>query len=147
MSPSTSQSDFTGVWKLNPKKSVIPGRGVEQMLVKLEHHQSTLIQHILLADEGGEEQRLSLTYEIGAETSNAINGAAARTLARWQGTELVIETRVESANREIYLEDHWSLSSEGSTLTMEHRNDALAGQVAVFERAQTEACRFAGSSS
>jgi hypothetical protein len=32
------------------------------------------------------------------------------------------------------VKDHWSLSDDGRTLTMAHRDDDLAGQVAVLER-------------
>jgi hypothetical protein len=36
--------------------------------------------------------------------------------------------------RDAYFKDHWSLSDDGRTLTMAHRDDDLAGQTSVLER-------------
>ncbi len=54
--------------------------------------------------------------------------------ANWQGDELIIELWMPQGTGELYLCDCWSLSPDGHTLTMEHRDDALAGQVAVLHR-------------
>jgi hypothetical protein len=44
--------------------------------------------------------------------------------------------------RKVHFRDHWSLSEGGSTLRIEHRDDDLAGQVAVFEQAHEAAGEF-----
>jgi hypothetical protein len=36
--------------------------------------------------------------------------------------------------RELHFRDCWSLSPNGQILTMEHRDDDLAGQIAVLQR-------------
>jgi hypothetical protein len=118
------------------------GPAVEEMLVKLDHHKSRLVEDILLVNVDGKEHRLSMEYEIGGETTNSINGAAARSRVRWEGAELILETWLKTGDRETDFRDHWSLSDDGQSLTMEHRDDALAGQIAVLERAQAEAGRF-----
>jgi hypothetical protein len=134
MSSATSKSNFTGIWKLNLKTSILRGPPPEQMLVEIEHREPTLIQHIVLADAEGRERRLSVMYEVGAKTTNLINGATASSSARWQGAELVIETWMNVSDREVYFQDHWSLSDDGRTLSMVHRDDALVGQISLFER-------------
>jgi hypothetical protein len=63
----------------------------------------------------------------------------ARTHARWDGTELVIESWLETPDRRLHLKDHWSLSADGQTLTMAHRDDDLAGQIVVNEKAPLHA--------
>jgi len=43
-------------------------------------------------------------------------------------------------DRELHFKNHWSLSDDGQTLTMAHRDDDLAGQIAVHHKmAQTAA--------
>jgi hypothetical protein len=63
----------------------------------------------------------------------------ARTHARWDGTELVIESWLETPDRRLHLKDHWSLSADGETLTIAHRDDDLAGQIVVNEKAPLHA--------
>ena len=77
---------------------------------------------------------MTFTYETGAETTNSVGEATARTHARWEGMELVIESRMKTPAREAHFKDHWSLSDDGRTLTMAHRDDELAGQISVLEK-------------
>jgi len=55
----------------------------------------------------------------------------------------VIESRMTTPDRESHFKDHWSLSNDGQTLTMAHRDDDLAGQVSVLEKSsQADTTRF-----
>jgi hypothetical protein len=58
-----------------------------------------------------------------------------RGTARWIGDELLIELFTHAADREMHLCDYWSVSPDGETLTMEHRDDDLAGQITILHRA------------
>lgn len=53
---------------------------------------------------------------------------------RWVGRELLIESWVKQGERDLHFRDYWSLSSDNETLTMEHRDDDLAGQITIVER-------------
>ena len=66
----------------------------------------------------------------GRETVHAMG----RTEARWVGQELLIESRMETKGRTLHFKDYWSISADGGTLTMAHRDDDLAGQVSVLRR-------------
>jgi hypothetical protein len=134
MIPTHSQPDFTGVWEMNLEKSILPGPAPKRMLVKIEHREPRLIQQIHFTDAAGTEQQMTFRYETNAETTNPVGEATARTHAWWEGTELVIESRMKTPGREFHFKDHWSLSDDGRTLTMAHRDDDLAGQIAVLEK-------------
>jgi hypothetical protein len=47
----------------------------------------------------------------------------------------MFESRMQSGTRESHFYDCWSLSPNGQTLWMEHRDDDLAGQMTVLDRA------------
>jgi len=96
------------------------------------------MQQILVTIANGNEQRMTFTLETGTETTNPMGGGMARNHAWWQGEELVIESRVNVSGREAYFKDHWSLSEDDQTLTMEHRDDDLDGQIAVLEKRPAE---------
>lgn len=133
-----SRPNFTGVWKLNLEKSTMRRAVPNQILVKIEHREPMLIEHVLYSDANGVEQKQTITCRIGAETPNSIGGVAMRTVARWHRTELVIESWTRTHDRESHFKDHWSLSGDGQTLTMAHRDDDLAGQVSVLEKTREQ---------
>jgi hypothetical protein len=126
--------NFTGTWEMNPGKSTIHGSPPQRMVVWIDHREPTLIQEILITSIIGAEQRITFTYRSDAETTNSIGEAIAQSRARWNGSELVIETTMKTSAGEVYFKDHWSLSEDGLTMTMAHRDDALAGQTTVLER-------------
>ncbi len=57
----------------------------------------------------------------------------------WEGTALMIESEMKAGGRELRFRDYWFLSSDAQTLTMEHRDDDLAGQISVLEKAPLSA--------
>jgi hypothetical protein len=128
--------DFSGVWKANLEKSKLLGPAPKAMLVKIKHSDPELVEQILISKMDGSEDRVVFRCRTtGDEITNSMRGALVRSRSRWEGTELVIESWMSLGGRESYFRDHWSLSADGQVLTMEHRNDDLAGQITVLERA------------
>jgi S1-C subfamily serine protease len=138
--------DFTGLWQADLQKSTMRGLPPREILMKIEHREPHLVQKILVRYPSGDEQRLTLTYETtGNETTNSVRGGTARTRAHWDGAELVIESSMKTPTREFHFKDHWSLSDDGQMLTMAHRDDDLAGQIVVHDKASPEvAAKFVG---
>jgi hypothetical protein len=134
MPDANRRPNFTGIWKLNSEKSTIRGPQPKQILMNIEHRDPTLIQQVLLTDASGAEQRQIFTCRIGVDTKNSVSGIELRSSAQWNAQELAIESRMNARGREFYFKDHWSLSEDGRTLTMAHRDDDLAGQISVLEK-------------
>jgi|ERR1017187_42466 RimJ/RimL family protein N-acetyltransferase len=127
--------DFTGIWRANLEKSILRGPAPREILHRIEHRDPHLDQEILLAQASGNEQRLIFSYNTtGDETTNSIGARTARTRAWWDGAELVIESWLETPDRQLHFKDHWSLSDDGETLTMAHRDDDLAGQIVLHNK-------------
>jgi catechol 2,3-dioxygenase-like lactoylglutathione lyase family enzyme len=105
------------------------------MTIRIEHSDSQLVEEITLTKPDGTEDRLVFQCVInGQKTTNLLNGMEVSGCSRWEGDELIIESWIKSGQRERYFCDCWSLSADGRNLTMEHRNDDLAGQIVVLER-------------
>jgi hypothetical protein len=127
--------DFSGTWKANLEKSKLLGLVPRAMLVRIEHSDPELLEEILITKMDGSEDRVVFKcLTTGDEVTNSIRGIAFRSRCQWEGTGLVIESWMNLGGRESYFRDHWSLSADGQTLTMEHRDDDLAGQTTVLER-------------
>ncbi len=142
VSMSEPRPDFTGIWELNLEKSVLRGPVPKRVLAKIEHREPELTQEIRVTYADGSRQQTRAVFRTGASCENLLGGALMRTEARWEGRELVLESTMEPAGRKMHYKDYWSLSDDGQTLTMEHRDDDLAGQISILERAAAEESQF-----
>jgi hypothetical protein len=137
--------NFSGVWQLNVEKSVVRGEAPMKTFMKIDHAKSKIIQRVLVTHRDGTEAFVVFNYDTGDETINGIGTETVRSRAHWEGPELVIESWLKSKDRELRLVDYWSISSDGKTLTMAHRDDALAGQISVLDPAPLEAAANFGT--
>ncbi|MGA9544696.1 MAG: hypothetical protein WBQ85_14070 [Candidatus Sulfotelmatobacter sp.] len=103
--------------------------------MKIEQSDAELQQEIVVTKADGSEDRAVFRCSInGKQDGNSLNGTPIRGSARWEREELVIESWMQFGGREMHFRDCWSLSSDQRTLTMEHRDDDLAGQVTILDR-------------
>jgi|SRR6266850_5300425 len=127
--------DFSGAWKANLEKSHILSARPKAMMVKIDHSDPELLVEMVITQMNGIEDRLVFRgLTSGEEVTNLVGGLHLRSRSRWMGTELLIESWMNLGGREGHFRDYWSLSSDGRTLKMEHRDDDLAGQITVLER-------------
>jgi hypothetical protein len=128
---SLSHPDFSGLWQMDLEKSTLRGEPPSRVLMKIEHTAPELIQETHVTGKNGTESSLVFRYDTsGRETANA----QIRSRAHWVGAELLIESWLETKDRVLHFKDYWSLSADGATLTMTHRDDDLAGQTSVLQR-------------
>jgi hypothetical protein len=135
-----TRPDFSGVWQLNLKKSTLRGPAPKEILTRIQHREPILTQTMLIVAADGGEQQLTFTYDTsGIESTDvATTGGEGKSLAHWNGPELVIDSVLRTPSRTFHFSDHWSLSPDGQTLTMAHLDDDLAGQIAISERASPD---------
>ena len=127
--------DFSGVWKANLEKSNILGARPKAMMVKIGHSDPELLVEMVITQLNEIEDRLVFRgLTSGEEVTNLVGSLQVRSRARWMGAELLIESWMNLGGREGHFRDYWSLSSDGGTLKMEHRDDDLAGQTTLLER-------------
>jgi len=126
---------LTGTWKANLQKSKMIGPGPKEMRMKVVHAEPKLDVEMFITTQDGEQHRVQFRASTsGEEAVNSVLGQTWRSRLRWIGQELLIESWVQYENRELRFRDFWSLSVDGQTLTMEHRDDDLAGQLTILER-------------
>ncbi len=131
-----TQTNFSGLWQLNLEKSTFRGPAPKELLAKIDHRDPNLIQTMLIVAVDGSEQQQTFTYQTnGRESRTKVGSGEGQSRAHWNGSELIIDSVRTTPNRAFHFSDHWSLSSDGQTLQMAHRDGDLAGQVAVFDKA------------
>ena len=127
--------NFSGVWRGNLQKSKLPGALPKALLARIDHQDPVLIMEMVITKADDVEDRLLFRVQTtGEEVENSLHGMHIRNRSTWVGAELLIESTMNMGGRESVLRDYWSLSNDGRMLTMEHRDDALAGQFTLLER-------------
>jgi hypothetical protein len=127
--------NFTGTWKANLERSKLLGPIPRALLVKINHAELELNVEMLITKPDGSEDRLLFKgLTTGEEVINSVHGVEVRSRCRWKGMELLIESWMKLGERQGNFRDYWSASSDGRKLTMEHRDDDLAGQITLLEK-------------
>lgn len=128
-------TNFTGSWKLDLSKSKFPGLAPRTIALKIKHSDSSLDEEMLITRSDGSEERVVFHCQTdGRPYENVLNGRTLRGVANWKGQELLIESWMLVGGKEMHFRDFWFVSADRRTLSMEHRDDGLAGQLSVFER-------------
>lgn len=116
-------------------KSRLLGPVPRAVFAVVEHREGTVSIEMQRTEEDGTEQLYRFQCQTNGEpTTNLVQGVEVITTAHWAASELEIVSRMMAGGRERTFRDYWQVSADGATLTMEHRSDELAGQVAVFQR-------------
>lgn len=125
-----NRRNFSGLWQANLRKSRIRAPAPAMLMMKIAHGEDTLRQAVLIRRPNGTQDRQVVAYSMAdAATVTEVRGAPVSLRVRWNGPEMVIESSYGAS----VFRDYWSLSDDGQTLTMEHRDDAMAGQTTVLE--------------
>jgi hypothetical protein len=131
--------DFSGHWKANLENSTLLRPKPKAMSASIHHNDPELrVEMVLTKPDGTVVQTTSRFLTTGEEVANPIYGTEMRSRSQWMNRELLIESWVSLNGREWHTHDFWSLSEDGKSLTMEHREGDLAGQITHLERAQQE---------
>jgi hypothetical protein len=114
--------DFSGIWKVDPQRSHSSNPGVHDMRVKIDQSGDDVTMIMRVESSRGEEMT---TYHLRAgsnDNKNEIHGAPMTSSAKWDDGALVIESVAKLGDRELHLNDRWTMSSDGQTLTFVERH-------------------------
>jgi hypothetical protein len=133
-----TRPNLSGTWKLNIAKSDF-GRGPtpDARTDKIVHEDPNLKDTITQSNQQGE-----ITYDMnyftdGKETTNTIRKNEFKSVAHWEGDQLAIESKGSMGGAATTLKDHWSLSEDGKTLTLQRHAARVIGstdQKMVFDK-------------
>jgi len=118
--PALAKPDFTGDWKLNTSKSTfgdVPGP--DSMTIKVAHAEPKLDTVSKQSGQMGEiEMKGSYTTD-GKECLNHMGGDnEIKTTLKWDGDDLVGDSKGSFDGNEFTAKDRWTLSDGGKTMTV-----------------------------
>jgi hypothetical protein len=124
-------SDFSGRWFAKLDESVFVSRTPRRLSAEITQSAERLHVEMHVSFDGSDDSRMVFDASI-VDGDEVRSGSVA--LARWMGNDLVVEMRFESGGDDVALRERWSLSGDGTRLTMTHKGDVLTGQTVIFDR-------------
>ena len=118
-SPGQTRSSLNGAWRMDPARSdfgsgPVPVLRLDRIHIDGAHMKDTITQKL----RSGREATYDMNYVIGGpESTNRPGGNRVKSTARWDGRDLVVDSTVYAFRVE-RIEDRWSVSADGKTLTL-----------------------------
>lgn len=135
LSRAHARTNFSGTWKMVPDKSEFGhGPAPDSRIDRISHEDPNFKDTITQGNRQGEISYDMVYSTDGKPSTNTVRGNQVKSVARWEGDDLVIESKV---GMRAEVKDRWSLSPDGKTLTIErHMSNPIGStdQKLVFER-------------
>lgn len=132
---SAADPDFTGIWSLNESESDqrrLPDRPWKQMRVELKDTEIRCLPVEPAAEPKAADKLLMSFATDGRQTVHAAGGGSGKSIAKWEGAALLINTIVTTPSRNYTQMDRWKLSRDGKVLTVRRQIVTLHGETESF---------------
>ena len=118
--PALAKPNFTGDWKLNASKSTFGEMPApDSMTYKITHADPKLSTATKTSGQMGEfEMQASYTTDGKESTNEGFGGSTTKSVVKWDGDTLVIETKGQFGDNEFTMTQKWTLSADGKTLNI-----------------------------
>jgi hypothetical protein len=129
---SAADPDFSGTWKLDHARSEIR-RSLDRpwSLMKVDHKDTEI--HCVPVEAGARTPNsgpLAMRFATnGKETTHPVGEASGKSVAKWEGSALMINTIVSSPRQSYTQMDRWKLSRDGKVLTVRRQIVNLHGEI------------------
>ncbi len=132
-------ANYSGTWKLNVDKSDFGPLPPSNSRTDIIDHTDPALKDTVSDDgaQGKQDYVLNITTD-GKEATNSPGGLDAKSIANWDGSNLVVETKLSFQGTDVAIKSVWILSADGKTLTQNaHLNAGPIGeadQKFIFEK-------------
>jgi len=118
-SAAAATANLSGTWKTDMAKSDFGAMPAPQSNVSnIDHADPKLVIATTSVGNSG-ERTFTLTFSTdGAETTNEVGSVQIKSKARWEGNDLLIDSKATTDQGEFTVKDRWSLAEDGKTLTL-----------------------------
>jgi len=130
----SAKTDFSGTWKLDTAKSDFGQLPAPDSITLKIVHQDPSLKVNLNQTGGMGDINADLTYTTdGTESVNHVGQGEARTTMKWDGDDLVLDTKGKFGDNDYTSKDRWNVSSDGKTLTITRHLASSMGETDVKE--------------
>jgi len=128
--PALAKPNFTGDWKLNVSKSSFGEfPAPHSMTMKITHDDPKLATATKQSGDMGDfDMQASYTTDGKECTNQGFGGSAMKSVLKWDGDTLAIETKGQFGDNEFTMNDKWVLSADGKVLTLTRAFKSAMGE-------------------
>jgi len=137
--PAGGRANYSGTWKLNIDKSDFGPLPPSTSRTDIIEHAEPNLKDAVSDDgaQGKQDYVLKITTD-GKEALNNAGGIDAKSVANWDGSNLVVETKLNIQGTDVAVKSTWILSPDGKIMTQNaHINAGPLGELdqkMVFEK-------------
>lgn len=114
-----AKSDFSGTWKANASKSDFgPAPPPDTLVMKIAHEDPSLKTNVAQTGGSGDMTYDAVYTTDGKECVNHPGGNEFKTTLKWEGDDLIADTKGAWEGNDFTAKEHWTLSDAGKTLTI-----------------------------
>ena len=124
-----AKPNFSGNWKLNTAKSDFGAMPAPDSRTDIITHEDPDLKDSYTQSGQMGELTAEMKYSTdGKETTNSVRGNQIKTTAKWDGDELAIAGKTQFNGANVTMNDRWSLSPDGKTLTIQRHVNSPMGE-------------------
>jgi len=127
-----AKPNFSGQWKMNASRSEFGAITAPTSLVQQVTHNEPNLK--VVTHQVGEMGDFALEYTYttdGKECVNKFRDIERRSTVNWEGDTLVIQSRMDIQGNALSVTEKWSLSEDGTVLTITRRLKGPEGETDV----------------
>jgi hypothetical protein len=125
-----AKPNFTGDWKLNAAKSSFGEFPAPSSLtMKIGHEDPNLKVATTMAGDFGEFSWEAAYTTDGKECTNTMRDSESKSVLKWEGDNLLINTKGSFGGNDMTISDKWNLSEDGKTLMIERKFSSSQGEM------------------
>jgi hypothetical protein len=124
-----AKPNFSGVYTMVPEKSDFGPMLVPKSMTRTITHAEPAFK-VVTVQTGGSmgDTTVEVNYSTdGKPQQNTVNGAPMTTVGKWDGTAIVLNSTLMQQGTEAKIEDRYSLSDAGKTLTVVRKFETADG--------------------
>jgi hypothetical protein len=127
--PLLAKPNFAGNWKLNASKSDFGQMPApDSMTQKIAHEDPNLTVAVKMSTEQGEMEFESKYTTDGKECTNQFGPNPVKSILKYDGETLLIETKGSFGDNPYTMTDKWALSEDGKVLTIQRHFKSDMGE-------------------
>ncbi|HXM41706.1 MAG TPA: hypothetical protein VN924_10660 [Bryobacteraceae bacterium] len=123
-----AKPNLGGNWKLNAAKSDFGAMPAPNTRTDTITHDDPDLRDVYTQSGQMGQFTAEMKYSTdGKETTSSVRGNEIKTTAKWDGDDLTIAGKAQFNGADVTLNDRWSLSADGKTLTIQRHVNSPMG--------------------
>lgn len=117
--PMLAAPNLTGTWKMNASKCDFGPMPAPDSLTRTITHAEPNLKLVTKQSGANGDMETTANYTTdGKESSNDMRGSIVKSVVKWDGDTLLVESKGKFGDNDVTITEKWTLSDGGKTLTI-----------------------------